>query len=111
MAAPHASGGLPAEADPPLCSTSTLARILDLQPLPDAGDGLLRFRGLNLREGTYWPRVFGGQLIGQALVAASRSPSLPTRERKRQTLLATLCTRTSCSQETRNSLSFTLSAN
>ena len=75
MTSPHAASSLPAEADPPLCSTSALARILDLEALSNANDpnGPLRFRGLNLREGTYWPRVFGGQLIGQSLVAASRS--------------------------------------
>jgi acyl-CoA thioesterase len=45
-----------------------LAALLDLQEL--GGD---TFRGINTREGTYWPRVFGGQLIAQALVAACRT--------------------------------------
>jgi len=45
-----------------------LAALLDLQEL--GGDA---FRGVNTPEGTYWPRVFGGQLVAQALVAACRT--------------------------------------
>ena len=45
---------------------SELLDILDLEPLePD------RFRGLSLQTG--WFRVFGGQVVAQALVAASRT--------------------------------------
>lgn len=31
------------------------------------------FRGKNLREGRFTPRTFGGQLVGQSLVAATRT--------------------------------------
>jgi acyl-CoA thioesterase II len=60
---------------------AVLVRILDLDtldcgPVPSTSTSTQRdiFRGSNLREGTFLPtRVFGGQLIGQALVAASRT--------------------------------------
>ena len=60
---------------------SVLARILDLEntdvgPVPARPGARLAdiFRGFNLAEGTFLPtRVFGGQLIGQGLVAASRT--------------------------------------
>ena len=44
----------------------TLLRILDLEPLEHN-----LFRGRSPEDG--WQRVFGGQVIGQALVAASRT--------------------------------------
>lgn len=64
---------------PRLLPLSGLVRILDLQeidraPVPsrDARRSDI-FVGKNLREGLYSPRVFGGQLIGQSLVAACRT--------------------------------------
>jgi acyl-CoA thioesterase-2 len=45
---------------------SELLDILDLEPLEAD-----RFRGLSLQTG--WFRVFGGQVVAQALVAASRT--------------------------------------
>jgi acyl-CoA thioesterase II len=44
----------------------TLLSILDLEPLGDD-----RFRGLSPKDG--WRRVFGGQVVAQALVAATRT--------------------------------------
>jgi acyl-CoA thioesterase II len=44
----------------------TLLSILDLEPLGDN-----RFRGVSPKDG--WRRVFGGQVIAQALVAATRT--------------------------------------
>jgi hypothetical protein len=69
---------------PPVISLAVLERILDLEDIEVAAPrtaegrpspaGLLDiFRGTNLREGTFIPRTFGGQLVGQALVAASRT--------------------------------------
>ena len=61
---------------------SVLSRILDLEnldlgPVPARPGSQAKadiFRGFNLAEGTFLPtRVFGGQLIGQGLVAASRT--------------------------------------
>ena len=56
----------------------SLLRILDLEPLEHN-----LFRGRSPEDG--WQRVFGGQVIGQALVAASRT--VPT-ERKAHSLHA-----------------------
>ena len=74
---------------PPEISLSTLEAILDLETIEvaprakdgastsaRAGDGSAQldiFRGKNLREGRFTPRTFGGQLVGQSLVAASRT--------------------------------------
>lgn len=74
---------------PPEISLSTLEAILDLETIEvaprakdgastsaRAGDGSAHldiFRGKNLREGRFTPRTFGGQLVGQSLVAASRT--------------------------------------
>jgi acyl-CoA thioesterase II len=73
-----------AESAPPeqQVGVSVLARILDLEntdvgPVPAPTGRHVKadiFRGFNLAEGTFLPtRVFGGQLIGQGLVAASRT--------------------------------------
>lgn len=85
---------------PPVISLSTLETILDLEtievaPRTKGGGGagdeqqqsstsssspgspnlqlLDIFRGKNLREGRFTPRTFGGQLVGQSLVAATRT--------------------------------------
>ena len=56
---------LPAPQDDPAAVARTVA-LLDVEPLDDDV-----FRGAMSSGG--WPRVFGGQVVGQALVAASRT--------------------------------------
>lgn len=67
---------------PPVISLSTLESILDLETIEVAPRGgttkgthqlLDIFRGKNLREGRFTPRTFGGQFVGQSLVAATRT--------------------------------------
>jgi acyl-CoA thioesterase len=60
---------LPATAMPN--SVDALLSILDLEPLGDN-----RFLGISPQDG--WRRVFGGQVIAQALVAAARIRCTPT---------------------------------
>jgi acyl-CoA thioesterase-2 len=49
-----------------MSGVSALVDVLDLEPLE-----VNLFRGRSPQTG--WPRVFGGQVIGQALVAATRT--------------------------------------
>jgi acyl-CoA thioesterase II len=60
-------GGAPDKKGPPMSrALEQLLSILDLEPLE-----VNLFRGLSPQVG--WQRVFGGQVIGQALVAAQRT--------------------------------------
>ena len=75
--APSATAALATEAPTPPCSLSALARILQLEtldvgavPSDDSGRRADIFKGTNLREGTYSPRVFGGQVGGGAVRGA-----------------------------------------
>jgi acyl-CoA thioesterase II len=54
----------------PSAAVEALLRILDLEPLEEN-----LFRGVSPKEG--WQRVYGGQVLGQALVAAGRTVSEP----------------------------------
>jgi len=56
----------PPTPDPAMSAIAALLDLLDLEPLE-----LNLFRGRSPQVG--WQRVFGGQVIGQALVAACRT--------------------------------------
>lgn len=57
---------MPPSHDPPAGAVASLVSILDLEPLERN-----LFRGTSPRDG--WQRVYGGQVLGQALVAAART--------------------------------------
>jgi acyl-CoA thioesterase-2 len=54
----------------PPAALAALLSILDLEPLEQD-----LYRGVSPKEG--WQRVYGGQVLGQALVAASRTVDEP----------------------------------
>jgi acyl-CoA thioesterase-2 len=57
---------MPTEPQKPSSAIEDLQRLLDLEPLEQN-----LFRGVSPKEG--WQRVFGGQVLGQALVAAMQT--------------------------------------
>ena len=57
---------MPTESQKPSAALEDLLRLLDLEPLEHN-----LFRGVSPKEG--WQRVYGGQVLGQALVAAVRT--------------------------------------
>src|SRR5262245_44623434 len=70
--AARASWALPLHEAPMSAAIENLLSILDLEPLE-----VNLFRGLSPQVG--WQRVFGGQVLGQALVAAIRTVEDPDR--------------------------------
>lgn len=61
---------MPTEPSQPGSAAKALLELLDLEPLEQN-----LFRGLSPKEG--WQRVYGGQVLGQALVAAVRTMTEP----------------------------------